>query len=250
MFNELKTFGLTGYEIKVYEALLKQGSSSARELHSLSKVPITAIYPNIKSLEEKGLVKSFAGDIKKYEVINPKIALKQLAEKKSAELLNLHEKISPRLTNLKDKRIVKHPDPVELSAGAKASLDLSYSLVDKAEKSFYIVGWGFRKLKSLHRAVKLFQKLGQKNIDVRVIFGDDNERTRFLAKKCDEFGVQARFFPMNNCSLVMADSTDCKLTLKRRNLPEQVNIHIVDTDLVSAFNDYALLLWGKAHIFE
>ncbi|MCF7798471.1 helix-turn-helix domain-containing protein [Candidatus Woesearchaeota archaeon] len=34
-FEELKLFGLTGYEIKVYETLVKQGKSSARELFKI-----------------------------------------------------------------------------------------------------------------------------------------------------------------------------------------------------------------------
>ncbi|MCF7798470.1 hypothetical protein K9M74_01055 [Candidatus Woesearchaeota archaeon] len=213
-------------------------------------MPLTAIYPNLKLLEEKGLIKSFGADVKRYEVIAPRIALKHLAEKQSANLFVLQDKLAPKLHRLKEQRLVKEPDPVELFSGAKASLDLSFSLLEQAKSSFYVVGWGFRKQKSLHRAVKLFRLLGEKNINARIIFGDDNQRTRFLASKCVEFGVQARFYPLENFSLVMADNAQCKVTLKRKDLSEQVNMHISDADLVSAFSHYALMLWEKSSLFE
>ena len=247
--DALKHFGLTGYEIKIYLSLLRQGNSSAKEISSFSGVPPTAVYPNIKSLVEKGLVKSFSGDVTRFEVVTPSVALKHLAKKKSDELFSIERSLSPQLNNLKNDRIVKPPDPVELSRGSQASLDLSFRLIDDASKSLYIIGWGFRKVKALHRAIKLFKALGDKNIDARVIFGSRNERTEYLAKECERFGVKARYYDLNNFSMVLSDANECKITLKRSELTERVNIHIIDKHLVDAFNNYALMLWERSHDF-
>jgi len=59
--NALKTFGLTGYEIQTYTALLERGRLTASEVSEASEVPYSKIYEVLGSLERKGWVETELG---------------------------------------------------------------------------------------------------------------------------------------------------------------------------------------------
>ena len=59
MEEELRKIGLTPYETKIYQVLLSYGRLGAKEIAERSKVPPTAVYPNLKSLISKNLIQKF-----------------------------------------------------------------------------------------------------------------------------------------------------------------------------------------------
>ena len=60
-------------------------------------------------------------------------------------------------------------------------------------------------------------------------------------------GVKIRYLSLEDFSLMVVDSSECKITLKSQDYkPNQYNIHILDTSLAKAMNSYFLDLWDDA----
>ena len=249
----LRELGLTKYEAAVYEALLRLGRSSAKDIAKDAAIPPTAAYPNLKALKEYGLVKQFSGDLNLFEANEPRIALDSYIDRKHHLLSKTKDTILPSLLALKEQRTEEMPDPVQLSTGFHASTTIADEMISRAKDSLYILGWGFRTSRSLYTGMKFFRKLAKtaaKNgFAPYMIFGDDNERTRMLAAECKRLNIPAKHQYMVNCSFVIVDGRECKITLKRKDLKNRINMHIVEPSLVQAFEEYAKNVWERASTF-
>ncbi len=74
----LRHLGLTTYEIRVYDAVLRHPQSRVPEIARESRVPQPKVYATIKSLIEHGLVESHLGPINAYSAIEPEKGFEQL----------------------------------------------------------------------------------------------------------------------------------------------------------------------------
>lgn len=74
--ERLKELGLTEYESKVYYALIRSSGLTAEEISKISNVPLTRVYSVLTSLQSKGMVLEISGRPKRFEAIQPKLALK------------------------------------------------------------------------------------------------------------------------------------------------------------------------------
>lgn len=101
-FETLEEFGLTPYEAKVYYTMLNLNLSSAREISNESGIPFGRIYDVLGSLESKNLLDIQDSYPKKYMVINPKEAVKNLLKRKKDEFEQLTEKAKVLETHLKN----------------------------------------------------------------------------------------------------------------------------------------------------
>ena len=73
MYEELKEFGLSENEIKIYIDLLKTGTATANRLSKLSGVKRSTTYDNLNLLVNKGLVSSIIKEkVIYFEAIDPK----------------------------------------------------------------------------------------------------------------------------------------------------------------------------------
>ncbi|MEM7819186.1 MAG: helix-turn-helix domain-containing protein [Candidatus Aenigmatarchaeota archaeon] len=88
-----KEFGLSEYETKVYSALLFLGSSKVGKISKVSKVPQSKIYGVLEELTQKELVEIFDGRPKEFKAVPPKIAFKNLLERKEEEVKILKSRI-------------------------------------------------------------------------------------------------------------------------------------------------------------
>ncbi len=77
--DKLKELGLTEYESKVYYALIKNSGLTAEEISKTSNVPLTRVYSVLTSLQSKGMVLEISGRPKRFEAIQPKLALRSYA---------------------------------------------------------------------------------------------------------------------------------------------------------------------------
>lgn len=104
MEKELKAYGLSDKEVKIYLANLKAGSCTANRLSEITGIRRSTVYEVIESLKKKGLVKSFRKEKKYYfEAIKPKILIDLLREKQ--KLIKI---ILPDLNKL-SKTLIKKP---------------------------------------------------------------------------------------------------------------------------------------------
>lgn len=74
----MESLGLTGYEIKVYLALLEAGSMTASDISKRSGVPYSKIYEVLNSLEDKGWLESDSSRPQKFFPKSPSTALQAM----------------------------------------------------------------------------------------------------------------------------------------------------------------------------
>jgi sugar-specific transcriptional regulator TrmB len=74
----LQHLGLTAYEIRVYQAILKHPRSRVPEIARYSSVPQPKVYATVKRLIERGLCESHLGPINQYSALDPDEAFTQL----------------------------------------------------------------------------------------------------------------------------------------------------------------------------
>ncbi|MBI5066538.1 hypothetical protein HZA97_10000 [Candidatus Woesearchaeota archaeon] len=239
----LKQLGLNGYESAIYEALLKYGRSDARQLSEHSKVPPTAVYPNLKSLVQKGLIQQFEGEISEYEAIKPSIAVKNFIEKKIDDLKELEEVGIPELDHLRcDHKVLQKTQVVSLSHGVDASVAITKEFISKVRKSLYILGW---RASSGHKYTLIDELKKLKGFDVRIII-TRTPVNQELIKAYKRIGIKVKYYPLQNFSVIIKDGNSCKITLKSPEVKERFNILIKDEDLSSFLNQYFLTIWEKS----
>lgn len=80
LIEELVRLGMTGYEARVYAALVGLGEGTARQVHEASGVPRPRVYDILVSLESKGFVEVWQGKPMFYRAISPDRLMRLLRE--------------------------------------------------------------------------------------------------------------------------------------------------------------------------
>lgn len=89
----LREIGLSEYNAKAYVCLLKQGTSTAKEVASAADIPQSRVYDVLDSLETKGFVKVQPGRPKKFGPVEPDTAIEQFCKFKERKHSSEREKI-------------------------------------------------------------------------------------------------------------------------------------------------------------
>jgi len=74
--QKLRELKLTEYESRVYCALVEGGALTAEEISKASGVPLTRVYSVLESLRLKNMVVEVAGRPKKFEALQPRMAMR------------------------------------------------------------------------------------------------------------------------------------------------------------------------------
>lgn len=142
MEQELKEFGLTDKEIKVYLACLKLGTALVQEIAKKAGTYRTYTYEILKSLKEKGLVSYVIKNGKQYfEVAQPEKLINILKEKESKII-----KVLPDLKEIYQSSIEK--PKVELYEG-KEGLKTILDDIIRTKKEILVYGSTEKQLKIL-----------------------------------------------------------------------------------------------------
>jgi sugar-specific transcriptional regulator TrmB len=244
--EQLRKLGLGKYESEIYSCLLKLRRAGAKDISEKSKVPVTAVYPNLKSLIEKQLVQEVKGEISLFELINPKIALKSFIEKREKEIAETGNELLDYIKGIEKETVEKPREVIELSHGKDVSARIYYDAMKRARESFYILGWRFYKVEDKYIFLRELKKLVKKRVDVRIILTGTFDKKFDLIEDYKNSKIKMRYLPLDNFSIFIMDARECKITLKDKNLPKRYNIHILDKNLASALNLYFLERWKIA----
>lgn len=192
MEQELKDFGLTDKEIKVYLALLNLGTALVQDIAKKAGTYRTYTYEVLKSLKEKGIVSYVIRSGKQYfEVAQPEKLINILKEKEN--------KIKSILPNLKDiyKSSPEKPN-VEIyegKQGLKTILDdmirtkkeiLVYGTTKRQLEllSFYFPNFIKRRVKSRIKT-KVITERSKEALKISKAGKKELRTMRFLPKKID-----------------------------------------------------------------
>ncbi|MBU3913777.1 MAG: hypothetical protein KKB21_01725 [Nanoarchaeota archaeon] len=242
----LRELGLSKYESAIYDALLRHGRSSADKISERSRVPITAVYPNLKSLVSKKLVQQILGDVSLFEAFPAEAALSYYVKRKEEDLEKLKKSAIEYSKSLIKPSQTENRDVVWLTHGKQFSNEAYLKAFSKARKTFYIIGWRFEKIGNKYSILKELKKLVKRKIDVRIILTGALEKKWDLARDYAAEGIKVRYLPLNNFSIFIRDSEECKITLKDQDLPDRFNIHVADVSLARAMSSYFLEQWREA----
>jgi len=103
MIEELKKLGLSHYEGKIVEILIKE-KTNLRELSKKAEVPFGKVYSIVKDLKEKGIVKESVSRPKLVYIDNvSEVISKLIAEKKNREQ-NIFERLREIATGIDNER--------------------------------------------------------------------------------------------------------------------------------------------------
>ena len=111
MQEELKEFGLTENEIKIYLALLKLGTANPAQIAEKTGLSRSYVYDALERLIEKGMASSLLKNNKKHYVAADPLRLEELAKQR---LERIH-KVIPKLKELQ--KVAKEEIKVELHRG-------------------------------------------------------------------------------------------------------------------------------------
>ncbi|MFA6461210.1 MAG: helix-turn-helix domain-containing protein [Candidatus Woesearchaeota archaeon] len=244
----LKEIGLNGYESKIYLVLLQYGKLDAKSVSQYSKVPPTAVYPNLKSLLEKGLIQKFEDKIASYQILPPETAISGYVEDTKKKMNKIKEEIVLiSKQTFQNKIIQPRPEVVHLSQGKDTSEQIYLDALSRTEKTYYILGWTFRtvsnKYTNLHQYAAAVKK---KKVDMRIIVTGTGKKMYPVIKAYQEAGIKMRYFPLENFSIFISDQKECKITLKDKAYAQRYNLQIIDPNLSKVLQQYFLDVWEKS----
>jgi len=188
MEQELKEFGLTDKEIKVYLACIKLGTALVQDIAKKAGTYRTYTYEILKSLKEKGLVSYIIKSGKQYfEVARPEKLLNILKEKKQKI-----QKLMPQLETLY-KSVVDKPK-IEIYEGKEGIKTVIDDLI-KTKKDISIYGSTRKQLRLLHFYFPNYIKRRVKAKTRIRVLTEHTKATEELKKKDKTELRETRFFP-------------------------------------------------------
>ncbi len=204
---DLKLLGLTDYEAKAYEALVKLGKATAAQISKESGVSYGKIYTVLGSLEAKGLAKTVPEMTKKFVPTDPE-SLIQLVKKKEQELRSLKTSI----TELKKVYEFKEKDVVQMAQG---------------KRNFYKIIRAMKEPKKFKYTIKYLSEFQpewarqdkqaiKKGIDVKSLARYDDE-TKKAVNKWFEIHHNIRKFDNKGVAIDIRD-TEVVITLLKSNV--------------------------------
>jgi len=243
----LSSMGLTGYETKIYIALVEFGRLNAQDIAKNSKVPITAVYPNLKSLVGKGLVQKIEGEVGYYLAKDIKTAIRSFIKNRAQELEKFGENVVSELESIKRKKqIAKEPEIIDVSVGGPASTQLTLKLADETKKSLHILGWRFSTMRSAYLLLNKFSELIKNGKDVRIIVTKKGKCYDKLIDAYVNAGIKIKYYQTGDFAITIKDEEECKLAIKGPELPDRISLYIQNKDLSKSMEDYFLNIWKKA----
>lgn len=111
--NLLRSFGLTGYEVKAYITLLRLGISTAEKLSEIGNIPLPRVYDTMEELQRKGFILVSKTRPKKFKPIPPKKSLKHFINIKKGQF---EKRIKDLKSDIKKvEKAFSKIQPIELS---------------------------------------------------------------------------------------------------------------------------------------
>lgn len=177
----LREVGLNTYEIDVYAAVLDSGQLTAMEISEKSKVPYSKIYEVLKTLKDKGWIKTIETRPAKYYPASPVEALAATEAKIEDKIANWKQTVTSELQPLFEKReIIERPDILILHGVQSVTSKLEETL-KRATKEIMIAAPEFAK-KMLSSAPLSLDVLKKTNAEIKIMVTGKAEEWKSLKR--------------------------------------------------------------------
>lgn len=178
--EKLEEVGLTKGEIRVYNSLLKLGTSTKTPIARESGISPGKIYDVLERLMKKGLVSMIKREnVKNFKVANPN-QLKILIEKKK-EKIEQEEKIIEGVLPSLIKKFEEHYDKedAEVYYGWKGLQTIYKEILEELKKGDIDYAFGATKGENPARTIEFFSKFNkmryEKGIHLKIIYNSEDK---------------------------------------------------------------------------
>ena len=200
ILQRLRELKLTEYESKVYYALVEGGALTAEEISKASGVPLTRVYSVLESLQLKNMVVEVAGRPKKFEALQPKIAMRgyvdhvrSMMEEKLRRLEERARELSTALESIYWSRRLG-PSSVEVLKQLASLNEMeSYTklVISAAEREVLVLTYLFTWLDTVKE--ELSEALGR-GVKVKVLAHELSQRASRKVYEAKSMGVEVRVY--------------------------------------------------------
>lgn len=240
----LGKIGLNNAEVKVYETLIKIGTSTTGKIVKESNIPSSHIYEILNNLINKGLVDYHISKNKKYfEATNPENLLRIYEEKKN-EVINNEKNIKDKINELiKLSTINEETTNVKIyesNQGIKTSISKMLEVLKKGE-TYYVLGApiiGNKKLNAFYK--EIHEQRIKKGIKFKIIYNAS-------AKK---FAEERKKNPLTEVRVLNID-TPTEFCIFQNYVQiilfsKPLILEIRDQGTAKSFTEYFEILWSQA----
>jgi sugar-specific transcriptional regulator TrmB len=245
MENELKDIGMTEYEMKSYQALLKYGAMSGRETARKSGVPPTRVFDILRLLEEKGFVFTISQKPMIFQAVKPEIAVSGFVAKKIERLQNAEKSAVESL------RLLERPEKEErlqekiyVISGFEKMFEAVNLNTEKSTKELLVMSVGEKIPYSTEMAIR---KAVRRGVKFRFISSRYDKENLVYLRKLQQMGAEVRHYKSENYSISVFDRKIASIIVKSPSNPkERIATFFESKDLAKALVDWFEVMWKKA----
>lgn len=244
----LKKLDLTGYESRVYLALAKLGTATARSVVEYSKIPKNKTYETLHRLLEKKLVQELPITPKQYK-INEIGQLQEIIDSKKKEAEQLQNSFDS-FSKIINQTQTEYQDIFSIIKGQKAIQEKLNHLDKHAEKEILTINKLSKFLPKNLRSVKKKIDLGVK-VKMICLLDSDNES---IVKEWQKIGVEIRLFNTELFGKIIPkftiyDEKVLRITIGKPEIQESENylsFIIESKPLIQVFQQQFSNMWEKS----
>ncbi len=207
MDSVLTSLGLTNYEVKTYESLIKLGQSTATKISKNSGVPQGKIYLVLDSLMKKGLVDLVPKKPAEFTPNNPEVLVQEI-KNKSKQLELIGQKIE-QLKELYKQDSELNDSKIVVRQGKKAFYNVLETMA-KPKDHEYSIKWSSE---FDEQRAKDQKKLINRGVDIKVLSRCDDAETDKNLKKWMKLHKNIRILENDGVAMSILDEKEVMIML-------------------------------------
>lgn len=246
----LREMGLSEYEAKAYVGLLRQGTSTAKEVASCAEIPQSRVYDILDSLETKGFAKVQPGRPKKFGPVEPETAIDQFCAFKRRrqtsereEIRTIGEQFAETIDNSEYGQAAQETDIGWSYPNRHQILERLESLTERAESEIHMVTTPKSFERILNHHGSLLEKKASDGTEIRAIVANDSNINDSVRAQAETM-MSLRYVEDIRGRLYMYDRTDILLAYHAPNDDGYVGISTASAHLCATLEHLFEVLWA------
>lgn len=245
----LREMGLSEYKAKAYVSLLKQGTSTAKEVATAADVPQSRVYDVLDSLETKGFVKVQPGRPKKFGPVEPETAIERYCAFKRRkqnnereEIRNLGKEFSEIVAADETRQQTTETDIGWSHPNRHYILERLERLTDQSQSEILMITTPKSFERILNHHGSLLEEKASMGVEVRAIVANDRQINDSVRSRARTF-MDIRHVEDICGRLYLYDQRDILLAYHALNEDGYVGISTASTHLCATLEHLFEVLW-------
>jgi len=247
----LKEMGLSEYRAEAYVSLLREGTSTAKEVASAADIPQSRVYDVLDALEMRGFVKTQPGRPKKFGPVPPETAVEQFCAYKRRRQTSEREEIRTLGEEFAEMIERKPQTP------SNESVDISWSypnrhyileqlelLTEKSDSKIRMITTPKSFERILNHHGSLLATKADNGVDIRALVATDSEINKAVRENAETMMQISRVDDIYG-RLYLYDDTDILLAYHALNEDGYVGISTTSSHLYATLEHLFDVLWEE-----